>query len=170
MRQEELFAELCGSAASVVVLGTVELLVDGFELGVKSAERDGGEPDGFEVEILVERVGRDVVDVDGLVVSGPGVGVGRAEAAHERPVFIVGILGRLAGDLVDLPVDSRALVGIGLLAVLVEQLRELVQQRGLLFPVQRRQHAVALEHHVFEVVGEAGRGFRVVGSARAHGD
>ena len=170
MRLEKLFAERGGSAASVVVLGTVELLVDGFEFGVESAERDGGEADGFEVEILVERVGRDVVDVDRLVVSGPGVGVGRAEAAHERPVFIVGVFGRLAGDLVDLAVDGGALFGVGLLAVLVEQLRELAEQRGFLFPVQRRQHAVALEHHVFEVVGEAGRGFRVVGAADTHGD
>ena len=130
MGAEDQLAERVRNAASVVVLGAVELLVDGLELGVEPAESDGGEADGFEVKILVEGVGRDVVDVDGLVVAGPGVRAGGAEAAGERPVFIVGIRGGLAGDAVDLLVDRGALLRVGLPAVVVEELRQLVQQRG----------------------------------------
>ena len=67
-------------------------------------------------------------------------------------------------------VDGLALLGIGGLAIDLEQLLDLVEERFLLRIVLGAELLGALEHQVFEIVGQAGRLLRVVLAADLHGD
>ncbi len=66
-------------------------------------------------------------------------------------------------------VDGLALLGIGGLAVDFEQLLDLVEERLLLGIVLGAELLGALEHQVFEIVGEAGGLLRVVLAADLDG-
>lgn len=73
-------------------------------------------------------------------------------------------------DAVDLTVDCRTLRIVGRLAVNLEELFDLVEQGLLGFVVARAELLGALEHQMFEIVGQTGRFARVVLAADFHGD
>lgn len=74
--------------AAVAVHGHVFLFVDGFEFGVEEAHDGVAEAFGFYGEPLVEPVGGNVVDVDGLFDPGVGVGALGSDGADEFVVFV----------------------------------------------------------------------------------
>ena len=67
-------------------------------------------------------------------------------------------------------IDGFALFGIGGLAIDLEEFLDLVEERLFLRIVRRSELFSALEHQVFEIVGETGGLLRVVLAADLHGD
>ena len=67
-------------------------------------------------------------------------------------------------------IDGFALFGIGGLAIDLEEFLDLVEERLFLRIVRRSELFRALEHQVFEIVGETGGLLRVVLAADLHGD
>ena len=160
-----------GDGAAGVVDGAVLLLVDDLEFGVEEAEDGLEEAVGLELGPGVEAAAGHGDLVDGLLQPGVGVEIAAAEGRDHLGEFVgQGEFGRLLGDLVDLGVDGGALVGIGFGDVLFVEAGDAVEQRFLRREVAGADALRALEHEVFEVVGEAGVGLRVLGAAGADDD
>ena len=113
-----------------VVAGEVHVvfLVDGFELGVESADHVVAEAVGLDLRPVLHLVGGDVLGVDGFVVGGPGVGPAAAYHAHHLVVLVGnGDLGCQVAHGVDLMVMRLALFGVGDGAVLFVEALDLVE-------------------------------------------
>ena len=149
----------------------VVLLVDGLQLGVEAAENDVLEAVGLDLGPVLQLVGRNVLGIAGHVVAGVGIGAATADGRH-RLVVLVGDedLGGFIRNGVDLVIDGFALFGIGGLAIDLEEFLDLVEERFFLRIVRRSELFRALEHQVFEIVGETGGLLRVVLAADLHGD
>ena len=143
--------------AKVLVLAHVELFVDRLQFGVKEAQRQVAEAFPLEGYPAAEFVAGDVVDVDGLLDPGVGVGAFGADGGDEAVVFVGGHQqGCLVAQLVDFSVQHAAFVLVLGTAVDFEEVGDLLQQRTFLLPVGGANLAGSLKEHVLHVVGQAG--------------
>ena len=167
----EHFADRGVNLTVVVRQGHVFLLVDRFELGVESADHDVLEAVGLDPGPVLDLVRRNVFDIDRPVHRGVGVGFQSTDRRHQFVVLVGdGVFRSFVADAVDLTVDCRTLRIVGRLAVNLEELFDLVEQGLLGFVVARAELLGALEHQMFEIVGQTGRFARVVLAADFHGD
>ena len=149
----------------------VLLFVHRLQFRMEAADDTVPEAFGLNLGPLLYLVGGDVLGVAGDVEAGVGVGAVGADGGHQLVVFVGdGILGSLVGQAVYHMVDGLALGFVGGLAIDLELLFNLVQQRFLGLVVLRAEVRGALEHQVFEVVGQAGGFGGVVLAAHAYGD
>ena len=164
-----------------VVLGEahVLLLVDGLQLGVEQAQHQVLETVGLNLapglQLVVGDVldihGGDVLDIHGVVVAGEGVGAGRADGGHRFVVLVGdGNLRGLVAQAVNLVVDGGASGGVVEHAVGLKQVFNLLDEYLLLCPVGGAEFLGALEHHVLQIVGQAGGLVGVVARTGTHGD
>ena len=156
-----------------VVAGEVHVvfLVDGFELGVESANHVVAEAVGLDLRPVLHLVGGDVLGVDGFVVGGPGVGAAAAYHAHHLVVLVGDSdLGCQVAHGVDLMVMCLAGFGVGDGAVLFVEALDLVEIGFFSRIILRSELLRALEHQVLEVVGETCGFLGVVLAADAHRD
>ena len=156
-----------------VVLGEahVLLLVDGLQLGVEQAQHQVLEAVGLNLAPSLQLVVGDVLDIHGVVVAGEGVGAGRADGGHGLVVLVGdGNLRGLVAQAVNLVIDGGASGGVVEHAVGLKQVFNLLDEHLLLLPVGGAEALGTLEHHVLQVVGEAGGLVRVVARAGTNGD
>ena len=156
--------------AAVLGQGHVLLLVDGLQLRVEAADHAVTEAVSLDAGPVVDLVGGDVLGIDSLVGGGPGVGAVRADDGHQL-VILIGDreLGGLVAHRVDAVIDGLAPGLVRRLAVKFEELFDLVEHRLLGFIVHRTEALRALEHQVFEIMGQSGRLGGVVLAAHLHG-
>ena len=168
--------EECGKHGVVhlaVVLGEahVLLLVDGLQLGVEQAQHQVLEAVGLNLTPGLQLIVGDVLDIHGVVVAGEGVGAGRADGGHRFVVLVGdGNLRGLVAQAVNLVVDGGASGGVVEHAVGLEQVFNLLDEYLLLCPVGGAEFLGALEHHVLQIVGQAGGLVGVVARTGTHGD
>ena len=149
----------------------VVLLVNRFQLGMESADHGVLETVALYLGPLLDAVRGDILGVDRLVERGPRVGSVGRDGGHQLVVFVgYGQLRSLLRHRVDLRVQRFALVGVGLGAVYLEQTLDLVEQGFLGLVVLRSELFGALEHEVFEVVGQTRRLLGIVLGAHLYGD
>ena len=156
---------------AVGIKAAVFLLVHRLQLGVEQARHHLAHPLGLDGGPLLELVAGNVFLVYRFLVRGVGVGALRADGAHHLVVLVGhGIFSGHARDGVNLVVGALAGRGVVALAAVhfVKRLN-LVQLHFFPSPVLRSQLRGALEHHVLQVVRQAGGGRRVVLRAGAHG-
>ena len=131
------------------------LLVDGFELGVETANHNILEAISLDFEPILNLVRGNVLDINGHIVACIGVGALSADRSHQLVVLVGNSqLRRLVADRVDTLVESLALSLVLGLAIDLEQLLNLVEQRLLGLVVLRTELLRTLEHQVLEVVSQ----------------
>ena len=126
---------------------------------------------GLDARPVVDPVGRNVFGIDRHVVGCEGVGPFGADDGHQLVILVRnGDFGRLVADRVDPVVERRALPFVRQGPVGLEQGPDGVQQRFLGGIVRSAELFGALEHQVFQVMGQAGGLVGIVLAAHAHGD
>ncbi len=163
MRLEKQVVDLTLEQPVLVVDGTVLFLIDRLELGVKETEYRIGESLAFDFRPVAQAVGGQVDLVDGFLVPGMGVD-GLAPHIAVGPVHFIGNgeSRRSGGDLVDALVDLTSRRLVVLTRALLVQLGDFIQKDLFLLEVDRAERARSLEEQMFEVVGQAGVGFRIM--------
>ena len=154
-----------------IVEGHVLLFIDRLELRVEQPEHRVGEARALEPGPGRERARGHVGEVDGLLGGGEGVDVEHPERG-EHAVELVGDRdgSRALGLGVDLGEQRVAAPRRPRGPELVVELRDAIEMRALAVEVEGAERRRALEHHVLEVVGEAGRLRRVVAGPRPDRD
>ena len=148
----------------------VLLLIDSFQFRVETAEDAVAEAVGLDAGPVLHLVGGDFLHVAGDVVAGEGVGTLGADDGHELVVFVGdGQFGGLVTHGVDDAVEGLALRGVREGSVHFEEAVYPGEQGFFGLIVLCAQDFRPLEHHVFQVVGQAGVVGRVVLSSHAHG-
>ena len=149
----------------------VLLLIDSLELGVEATEHAVHEAVGLDPGPVLHLVGGDFLHVAGDVVGRVGIGAFGADDGHQLVILVRdGDLGGLVADGVDLVVQVQPLLRVLQGAVHFEQAVDGGEHRLFRFVVLRAELFRSLEHHVLQVVGEAGVIGRVVLSAGTDGD
>ena len=162
-----------GVQAFLAVVGQahVFLLVHGLEFGVEAAEDAVHEAVGLDLRPVFDLVGRNLLHVAGHVVGRVGIGPFGADDGHQLVIFVRnGNLGCLVTDGVDLVIKVQALLRVREGAVYLEQAVDGFEQRFFSGIVLRAELFGTLEHHVLQVVGEAGVVGRIVFAASPDGD
>ncbi len=156
-----------------VVLGEahVFLLVDGFELGVESAQHGVLEAVGLDACPVFDLVGGYVLDVAGLVVGGVGIRTVGADGGHEFVVLVGNGYERcFIAYGVNLTVDVAAFHRVGGVAVDLKEVFDFVEQGLFGRVILGAESFCTLEHEMLEIVGEAGGFGRVILAADADCD
>ena len=105
----------------------------------------------------------DVLNIHGVVVAGEGVGALAADGGHAFIVLVGNGDGRCnVADGVNLVVDFGTFFVVFCLAIDFVQGFDFVQFHFLAFPVGGAKFLATFEHHVLQVVGQAGGFFRVI--------
>ena len=157
--------------ATVVGERHILLLVDGFELGVETANHNIFETIRLDFEPILNLVRGNVLDINGHIVTRISVGALSTDRSHQLVVLVGNSqLRRLVADRVDTLVESLALSLVLGLAIDLEQLLNLVEQRLLGLVVLRAELLRTLEHQVLEVVSQTGCLGRVVLTTHANSD
>ena len=126
---------------------------------------------GLNLGPVFHFVAGDILGVAGYVEAGVGVGAVGADGCHQLVVFIGnGIFRGFVRQAVDGVVDGLAFGFVGSLAIDLESLFDLVEQGLFSFVVHGAEVVGALEHQVFEVVGQTGGFGGVVLAAHAYGN
>ena len=149
----------------------VLLFIHRLQLRMETAEDAVHEAVGLDARPVFQLVGRDFLHVAGYVLAGIGVGAFRADDGHEFVVLVGdGYLGGLVADGVYLVIQGIALAGTGEGTIHFKQRIDGLQHGLLGLVILRAEDFRTLEHHVFQVVGQAGVVGRVVLAARTHRD
>ena len=149
----------------------VLFLIDGLELGVEAAEYAVHEAVGLDLGPVLHLVGGNFLHIAGDIVGRVGIGPFGADDGHELVVLVRDRdLGGLVADGVDLMVQGEALVVVLQGAVHLKETVDGREHRLLGLVVLGAELLGTLEHHVLEVVGEAGVVGGVVLAARPDGD
>ena len=157
--------------ATVVGERHILLLVNGFELGVETANHNILETIRLDFEPILNLVRGNVLDINGHIVACIGVGALSTDRSHQLVVLVGNSQLRcLVADRVDTLVESLALSLVIGLAINLEQLLNLVEQRLLGLVVLRTELLRTLEHQVLEVVSQTGCLGGVVLTTHANSD
>ena len=171
MRGEKLVEE--GVDHLVAIVGEVQIvfLIDGLELSVEAADDHVLEAVGLDASPVLNLVRRNILHINRLVERCVGVGAVGTDKGHQLVVLVGDIV--LSCELrhaVDLVVGLSASGRVGQLAVGLEALLNLVEQRSLGHGVGGAELLGALEHKVLEVVGQTGSLGWIVARTCLHSD
>ena len=141
----------------------VFLLIDGLQFGVEEAQDKILETVGLNLAPGLQLVVGDVFDIHGVVVGGEGVGASGTDGSHGLVVLVGdGDFGGFVTQAVNLVVDGSAGLRVVEHAVGFEKVFNLLDKNLFLFPVSGAKTLGTLEHHVFEIVCQAGGFVRVI--------
>ena len=156
---------------TVVGQAHILFLIHGLQFRMETAENAVHEAVGLDFGPVFHLVGRNFLHVTGDVVGGEGVGALGADDGHQLVVFVGdGNLGSLQAHGVNLLVHGFPLCRVRQAAIHLIQGVNLGQQRFFGLIILGAELLGSLEHHVLQVVGQAGVVGRIVLSSSMHGD